>query len=97
MKLYEAETGSVYENNKMKKLVIKRTIQFRQMEKRPTGKELFVGVLEKEIPVELLDLEIDHMYPYHCGWSDGMHGYCLTCYVDFWSGIKGENKQMEFA
>lgn len=93
---YDAEIGAIYKNSEMKTLFIKRIIQFRQMERRPNGKELCVGVLIKEIPEELLVLEIDHMYPYHCGYSDDMHGYRFVCYVDAWDGINGENKQIEF-
>lgn len=93
--VYEAEAGTVYSDCKKRILFINRIIQFRQLEEKPRGRESNVGVLEREVPAELLDLQIDHMFPYHCGWSDGMHGYCFTCYVKSWSGIKGENKQIE--
>lgn len=93
---YETEMGDIYEISKMKMLFMKRIIQFRQLKEKPMGKESCVGVLVEEIPRELLDLEIDHMHPYHCGGSDGMHGYCFDCYVDAWGGIRGENKQIEF-
>ena len=93
---YETEIGDVYDSSGMKTLFIPRIIQFRQLPKKPQGKEMCVGVLEKEIPVEILNLPVESMYPYHCGYSDEMHGYHFECYTDAWSGIPGENKQIEF-
>lgn len=91
---YEAECGDVYKNFGMKTLFIKRIIQFRQLEAKPQGKEMCVGVLLEEIPKEILALTIGHMSPYHCGSSDEMHGYRFECYVDAWLGIPGENMQI---
>lgn len=89
---FECETnaGDRYRDGYKKIIIIKKNIQFRNMEKRPQGKELCVGVLIKEIPKEILELEIDVMHPYGIGTDTGMHGYRFDCYVDFWSGIKGE-------
>ena len=92
---YEAEAGDVYENCRMKTLFINKIIQFHQLEKKPQGKEMCRGVIMKEIPKELLDLEIEYMRPYDCGWSHELHGYNFNCYVDSWSGISGETKQAE--
>lgn len=93
---YEAECGDVYENSGMKTLFIRRIIQFRQLPKKPQGKEMSVGVLIDAIPKEILELHVGSMYPYDCGHSDEMHGYRFDCYVDTWSGIPGESKQIEF-
>lgn len=97
--LYEAEIGEVYGDTygepKPKTLYINRTIQFYQLEDKPLGKGMCRGVLIKEIPKELLDLVISHMLPYDCGWSHNLHGYRFCCYVDAWSGIEGETKQVE--
>ena len=92
---YEAECGDVYQSCGMRNMYIKRIIQFRQLEEKPQGKDLCVGVLLNEIPKEILELEVGHMTPYRCGTSDGLHGYYFDCYVDRWDGIQGENKQME--
>lgn len=92
---YESELGDVYNDSGMRTLFIKRIIQFRQQEKKPQGKEMCVGVLFNKIPKEILELKVSHMYPYKCGRSDGNHGYYFVCYVDEWSGIPGENKQIE--
>ena len=93
---YETEVGDVYENAKMKTLFMKRIIQYRQLPKKPQGKEMCVGVLLEQIPKELLDLTIESMYPYNCGHSDEMHGYRFECYVDTWNGIQGEYNQIKF-
>lgn len=93
--LYEAEIGDVYGGPELKTLFINRTIQFYQLEYKPQGKGMCRGVLLKEIPEELLDLSINHMYPCGCGWSDGLHGYSFVCAVDDWCGIAGETKQVD--
>ena len=91
----EAEIGDVYGDTRSKTLYINRVIQFYQMEDKPQGKGMCRGVLIKEIPKEMLDLTISSMYPYDCGWSHELHGYRFCCYVDTWSGIQGETKQVE--
>ena len=91
---YATEIGDMHGNDQMKSLYIRRIIQYRQKEKKPQGKEMGVGVLFEEIPNEILDLTIWHMYPYHCGGSDNMHGYKFDCYVDMWGGIPGECQQL---
>ena len=93
--LYEAEVGDVHGESKMKTLFINRIIQFYQLEKKPKGKEMCRGVLTKAIPDEILDLTINIMSPYDCGWSNDLHGYRFCCNVDQWSGIPGETKQVE--
>lgn len=92
---FQSELGEVYNDSGMKTLFMKRIIQFRQQEKIPKGKEGCVGVLLNKIPNEILELKVEYMSPYKYGRSDGMHGYYFTCHVDTWSGIPGENKQME--
>lgn len=94
---YECETlaGDIYKDGDIRVVIINKIIQFRHMPNKPQGKEMCVGVLEKEIPKELLNLTVEHMSPSSCGNSDGMHGYCFTCYVDLWNGICGEDKQLE--
>lgn len=94
--LQETKLGDLYQNSGMKSLFINRIIQHRQLEKKAQGKELCVGVLLKEIPVELLDLTVDFIQPYGCGNSDEMHGYRFDCYVDAWNGITGEYEQLKF-
>lgn len=89
----ETEYGDMYQDSGKKTLFMNRTIQYRQLDKKPQGKELCVGVLDKEIPKEILDLTVGSMYPYHCGHSDDMHGYHFECYVDEWGGISGGMKQ----
>ena len=93
--LYEAEVGDVYGEQGMKTLFINRIIQFYQLKDKPQGKGMCRGVLIKEIPKELLDLTVDSMSPYDCGWSNDLHGYRFCCNVDQWSGIQGETKQVE--
>lgn len=90
----ETEAGSIYKDANAKVIVSNRIIQFRQLQNKPKGKEFCVGILEKEIPVEILNLTVYHMSPFGCGRSDDMHGYRFDCYVDFWSGISGENEQL---
>lgn len=93
----ETELGDLYSNGgNMKILFMNRIIQHRQLEKKAQGKELCVGVLLEEIPVELLELTVDFMQPYGCGNSDEMHGYRFDCYVDAWNGITGEYEQLKF-
>lgn len=92
---YEVEAGDLYGNSSIKTLYINRIIQFFQQDNKPQGKGMCRGILEKEIPKEIMELEIEYMVPYHCGGSDELHGYCFDCYVDAWSGIPGETKQME--
>ena len=91
---YEAESGDVYDSSGMKTLFMKRIIQFRQLPKKPQGKEMLVGVVDNAIPVQLLGLEVYSMNSYDCGHSDDMHGYYFECYVDAWGGIPGEDKQI---
>lgn len=93
---YESDAGDVYENAGMKVLVMKKIIQYRQKSKKPQGKEMCVGVILQEIPKEILELSVYYMSPYHCGYSNEMHGYRFECYVNSWAGIPGENKQIEF-
>lgn len=93
--LYETDIGDVHGNSDMKSLYINRTIQFYQREDKPQGKGMCRGILIKEIPKELLDLTVDNMSPYDCGRSHELHGYKFNCYVDSWSGISGEIKQVE--
>lgn len=93
---YETKLGDIYKDNCIKVVIIKKNIQFRWQKNKPNGKEMCVGVLEGNIPEELLNLTVDHMSPSGCGRSDDMHGYRFECYVDFWSGIPGENEQMSF-
>lgn len=91
----ETELGDLYSNGgDMKTLFINRIIQHRQLEKKAQGKEMCVGVLLENIPVELLNLTVESMRPYGCGNSDGMHGYRFECHVDAWNGIPGEYEQM---
>lgn len=87
--------GDIYKDGQHKVVVTDKVIQFRQLPKRPQGKEMCVGVLIEDIPRELLDLDINYMHPSGCGCSDDMHGYRFTCYTDYWNGITGENEQME--
>lgn len=93
----ETAAGDIYKDTVGKIVVIDKIIQFRYLTKRPQGKEMCVGVLVEEIPKEILDLIISHMSPSGCGRSDDMHGYCFTCYVDYWGGIPGENEQLSLA
>ena len=90
----ETKAGDLYKDGMIHVLVIDKIIQFRHMPNKPQGKEMCVGVVEKQIPKELLDLTISHMSPSGCGKSDGMHGYIFDCYVDCWVGISGENEQI---
>lgn len=93
--LYETELGDVHGGGGMNTLYMSRVIQYRQQEKKPQGKEMCVGVLLGNIPKEILELPVEYMHPYDCGYSDEMHGYRIDSYVDAWSGIPGETKQME--
>ena len=90
----ETDAGDIYKDNGLKTVLIDRIIQYRQLAKKPNGKEMCVGVLEKEIPKEIIDLEVTSMMPYGTGRSDEMHSYRFECYVDSWCGISGENKQL---
>lgn len=91
---YESKLGDIYKTSGMSVLYMKRIIQFRQLEKKPQGKEMCVGVLDKEIPKELLGLTVEQMLPYCLGHADGLHGYRFECYVDSWNGIPGEYEQL---
>lgn len=91
----ETAAGDIYKDGNIKMVISDRIIQFRQLPNKPKGKEMCVGVLEEEIPEELLNLEIAYLAPSGCGRSDDMHGYRFTCYVDFWGGLAGENEQLE--
>lgn len=93
--LYETELGDVHGDGGMNTLYMRRIIQYLQQEKKPQGKELCVGVLLGSIPKEILELPVEYMRPYGCGHSDEMHGYRIDSYVDAWSGIPGETKQMK--
>jgi len=91
----ETAAGNIYINSGMKTLYIRRIIQHCQLKNLPKSKIGLRGILDKEIPKELRALAINQMNPYHCGWSDDLHGYSFTCYVDTWNGINEENKQIE--
>lgn len=91
--LTEVEVGDIYGEPRSKTLYINRIIQFYQLEDKPQGKGMCRGVLIKEIPEEILELTIDRLSPYDCGWSHGLHGYRFFCNVDNWGGISGETKQ----
>lgn len=91
----ETAAGDIYKNHTARIVIVDKIIQFRQLPKRPQGKEMCVGVLTELIPKEILDLTISHMRPSDCGRSDGMHGYRFHSYVDYWGGIPGEDEQME--
>lgn len=93
--LYESECGDVYGSSGMRTLYIKRIIQQCQLPDLLKSQPVLRGVLDKEIPKELLELTITSMKPYHCGWSNGLHGYRFDCYVDSWNGILGENIRIE--
>lgn len=71
----ETAAGDIYMDGKRKIVVIDKNIQYRQLEKKPIGREMCVGVLIEKIPKELLELRIDSMMPIDCGRSDDMHGY----------------------
>lgn len=88
--LHETEAGDIYTSAEMKTLCIKRIIQFCQLEHKPKSKIGCRGIIEREIPHEIMDLEIEHMSPYHCGYLDELHGYCFSCNTDNWGGVKGE-------
>ena len=90
----ETKIGDLYKDNTIHVLIINRIIQFRHMPNKPNGKEMCVGVVEKNIPKEILELSIYHMFPTGYGSSSGMHGYRFESYVDYWNGIPGENEQM---
>ena len=93
----ETGLGDLYRSSGMKTLFMNRIIQHRQLEKKAQGKEMCVGVLLENIPVELQNLTVNYMRPYGGGKSDGMHGYRFTCYVDVWNGITGEYEQLELS
>lgn len=92
--LEETEVGDIYERSGFKKMFINRIIQYRKEPVKAKGKEGCVGVELEKIPKELLELTIDHLRPARTGTSDGMHGYHISCKVDKWCGIAGENRQM---
>ena len=91
---YESECGDVYRTSGMSTLFMNRIIQHCQLPNLPQNRIGLRGVLEKEIPRELLELSVTHMSPYDCGHSNDLHGYRLNCYVNSWNGIPGENKQI---
>lgn len=91
----ETAAGDIYYDHTRKIVVIDKNIQYRNLEHKPKGKEMCVGVLTEVIPNEILDLSIYHMRPTDCGWSNEQHGYSFDCIVSFWGGIPGEHEQME--
>lgn len=88
----ETKAGTLYNDAGKSHLYIDCIIQYRHLPNKKKGTEGCVGVVTKSIPKELLELEVDHMSPYKCGRSDGMHGYRFDCYVGIWTGIPGENE-----
>lgn len=77
----ETAAGDIYKDGKIKITVIDKIIQFHQLPQKPQGKEMCVGILEKEITEGILELTVYHMYPSGCGSSDGMHGYMFGCFL----------------
>lgn len=90
--------GDVYVRDRTKQVYVSRPIQNRNWSeaKDPTA----VGVVLKQIPKELLELEVQLMNPEE--WrmdlhASGMHGYEFSCCpeVMVWPGIKGEDEVIE--
>lgn len=92
---YESECGNVYEDAGKNALYMDRIIQHYQLENLPGSQVGVRGVITKKIPKELLSLPVTYISPCGCGYSHGLHGYSIECYVDNWGGIAGENKQIE--
>lgn len=91
--LYETKAGDVYEQFSARVIYINKIIQFKQSSKPYKGSNRPVGVVLKEIPKELLELEITFMAPTDCGRDVyGWHGYRMDCTSDLWMGISGEDK-----
>lgn len=93
--LRETKAGDKYTTCGMEHIYINKIIQFRDLPEKPQGKEMCVGVVTKNIPKEILDLEIDNMTPLGMGKSSGMHKYHFDCYVPIWFGIPGEGEEVE--
>lgn len=95
--LYETPIGDMHSyGSGMKVLYMNRIIQHCQLENLPANRTGLRGVLEKEIPKEILDLPVHIMKPYDCGKSSELHGYCFDCYVNTpWPGIDGEYEQIQ--
>ena len=91
---YEAECGDVYGTSSMSTLFINRIIQHCQLPNLPQNRVGLRGVLDKEIPKELLELPIWYMVPINCGHAHELHGYRLECNVNSWNGIPGEARQI---
>lgn len=91
---YEAECGDVYGTSGMSTLFINRIIQHCQLPNLPQNRIGLRGVLDKEIPKELLELPVWYMVPINCGHSHELHGYRLECNVNSWNGIPGEARQI---
>lgn len=91
----ETKAGTLYETGGMRHLFMERIIQHRDLLEKRKGEEGCVGVLIKNIPEELLNLLVEHMRPYGCGRSDGMHGYRFECYTGMWFGVPGEQELAE--
>lgn len=92
----ETKAGDVYEQNNLKRIYINKIIQFWHSDKPYKGKSRPVGVILKEIPKELLALEITFMSPTDCGRdAQGWHGYRMDCVSDLWTGIPGEQEIVE--
>lgn len=91
----ETTLGDIYREGIMKIVVSERIIQHRHLTEKKKGSEMCVGVVEKNIPKEILEMEIDHMTPSALGHSSGMHGYYFDCYPDQWCGLPGEFEQIE--
>lgn len=75
-------------------LFINRIIQHCQLPNLPQNRVGLRGVLDKEIPKELLELPVWYMVPINCGHSHELHGYRLECNVNSWNGIPGEARQI---
>ena len=91
----KTKAGDLYIDNGMRYLYIDNIIQHKHLPNQARGSEGNVGVVLKNIPEQLLDLEIEHMSPESMGSSDDMHGYRFDCYVPMWFGIPGEHEQKE--
>lgn len=92
----ETKAGDVYEYeaNNLKRIYINKIIQFKHSDKPYKGGGCRpVGVMLKEIPKELLELEITFMSPTDFGRDlNGWHGYRMDCVSDLWMGIPGESE-----
>ncbi len=91
-----SKAGDIYSNGwGREEVLIRKTIQFRQLEKKPKGKELCWGVLLEEIPKQIRDLEILSMSSCECMSGGGTKRYRFDCVTDEWHGIEGENETVE--